>query len=152
MTIPEQIDHDIKEAMKARQADKLSVLRLLKAAVKNAAIEKGGQGGVLDDTEATAVIRKQVKQRQDSVESFEKGGRPELAAKERAEIETLQTYLPQALSAAELTRLVDEAIAETGATGKAQMGLVMKALGPKVDGRADGRTLSQEVQKRLEGK
>jgi uncharacterized protein YqeY len=151
MTIPEQIDNDIKEAMKARQADKLSVLRMLKAAVKNAAIEKGGQAGVLDDVEATAVIRKQVKQRQDSVESFDKGGRPELAAKERAEIETLQAYLPQALSGEELTRLVDEAIAETGATGKAQMGAVMKALGPKVAGRADGKTLSLEVQKRLAG-
>jgi uncharacterized protein YqeY len=149
MTIPEQIDHDIKEAMKARAADKLSVLRLLKAAIKNAAIEKGGQAGVLDDVEATAVIRKQVKQRQDSVESFNKGGRPELAAKERTEIETLQAYLPQGLSPEELTRLVDEAIAETGATGKAQMGLVMKALAPKVAGRADGKTLSLEVQKRL---
>ena len=151
MSISEQIDHDIKEAMKARQADKLSVLRMLKAAVKNAAIEKGGQAGVLDDVEATVVIRKQVKQRQDSVESFEKGGRAELAARERVEIEVLQAYLPQALSPVELTRLVDEAIAETGATGKAQMGLVMKALGPKVAGRADGKTLSQEVQKRLAG-
>jgi uncharacterized protein YqeY len=149
MTIPEQIDHDIKEAMKARAADKLSVLRLLKAAIKNAALEQGGQAGVLDDVEATAVIRKQVKQRQDSVESFDKGGRPELAAKERTEIETLQAYLPQGLSREELTRLVDEAIAETGATGKAQMGLVMKALAPKVAGRADGKTLSLEVQKRL---
>ncbi len=87
MTISEQVDHDIKEAMKARQADRLSVLRLLKSAVKNAAIEKGGQAGVLDDAEATAVIRKQVKQRQDSIESFEKGSRPELAAKEKAEID-----------------------------------------------------------------
>ena len=149
MTIPEQIDHDLKEAMKAREADKLSVLRLLKSALKNAAIEKGGQAGVLDDAEATAVIRKQVKQRQDSVESFEKGGRPELAAKEKTEIELLNTYLPQALSPDELSRLIDEAVAETGATGKAQMGAVMKALQPKVAGRADGRTLSQEVQKRL---
>jgi uncharacterized protein YqeY len=151
MTIPAQIDNDIKEAMKARAADKLSVLRLLKAAIKNAAIEKGGQAGVLDDVEATAVIRKQVKQRQDSVESFEKGDRPELAAKERAEIEALRSYLPPGLSPEELSRLVDEAIAETGATGKAQMGLVMKALGPKVAGRADGKTLSLEVQKRLAG-
>ncbi len=149
MTIPEQIDHDLKEAMKARAADKLSVLRLLKSAIKNAAIEKGGQTGVLDDAEATAVIRKQVKQRQDSVESFEKGGRPELAAKEKTEIDLLNTYLPQALSAEELARFIDEAVAETGATGKAQMGAVMKALQPKVAGRADGRTLSQEVQKRL---
>ncbi len=149
MTISEQIDSDLKDAMKARAADKLSVLRLLKSAVKNAAIEKGGQAGVLDDAEATAVIRKQVKQRQDSVESFEKGGRPELAAKEKMEIDLLNTYLPQALSADELARLIDEAIAETGTTGKAQMGAVMKALQPKVAGRADGRTLSQEVQKRL---
>ena len=149
MTIPEQVDHDLKEAMKARAADRLSVLRMLKAAIKNAAIEKGGQAGVLDDAEATAVIRKQVKQRQDSIEGFEKGNRPELAAKEKAEIEVLNTYLPQALSPDELGRLVDEAIAEVGATGKAQMGAVMKALTPKVAGRADGRTLSQEVQKRL---
>ena len=149
MSITDQIDHDLKDAMKARDADKLSVLRLLKSAIKNAAIEKGGQAGVLDDTEATAVIRKQVKQRQDSVESFEKGGRAELAAKEKTEIDLLNTYLPQALSADELSRLIDEAIAETGATGKAQMGAVMKALQPKVAGRADGRTLSQEVQKRL---
>ena len=149
MTLSEQVDHDIKEAMKAKQADRLGVLRLLKAAIKNAALEKGGQAGVLDDAEATAVIRKQVKQRQDSIEGFEKGNRPELAAKEKAEIETLNTYLPQALSPEELGRLVDEAIAKAGATGKAQMGAVMKALTPKVAGRADGRTLSQEVQKRL---
>ena len=149
MTIPEQVDHDLKEAMKAREADRLSVLRMLKAAIKNAAIEKGGQAGVLDDTEATAVVRKQVKQRQDSIAAFEKGNRPELAAKEQAEIVTLEKYLPQALGPEELGRLVDEAIAEVGATGKAQMGAVMKALGPKVAGRADGKTLSQAVQQRL---
>ena len=149
MSITEQIDHDLKEAMKARAVDKLSVLRLLKAAIKNAAIEKGGQSGVLDDAEATAVIRKQVKQRQDSIESFEKGGRPELADKERAEITLLQTYLPQSLPPDELARLINDAIAETGATTKAQMGAVMKALQPKVAGRADGKTLSQAVQARL---
>ena len=149
MTIPEQVDHDLKEAMKAREADRLSVLRMLKAAIKNAAIEKGGQAGVLDDMEATAVIRKQVKQRQDSIATFEQGNRPELAAKEKAEIATLEKYLPQALSPEELGRLVAEAITEVGATGKAQMGAVMKALGPKVAGRADGKTLSQEVQRRL---
>ncbi len=149
MSITEQIDHDLKEAMKAKAVDKLSVLRLLKAAVKNAAIEKGGQSGVLDDPEATAVIRKQVKQRQDSIESFEKGGRAELADKERAEITLLQTYLPQSLPPDELARLINDAIAETGATTKAQMGAVMKALQPKVAGRADGKTLSQAVQARL---
>ena len=149
MTIPEQIDHDLKEAMKAKAVDKLSVLRLLKAAIKNAAIEKGGQAGVLDNTEATAVIRKQVKQRQDSIEGFVKGNRPELADKERAEIDVLNTYLPQALSPDELGRLINDAIAETGATTKAQMGVVMKALQTKVAGRADGKTLSQAVQARL---
>ncbi len=149
MSISEQIDQDIKEAMKAKLADKLSVLRMLKAAVKNAAIEKGGMSAQLDDTEATAIIRKQVKQRQDAVESFVKGDRPELAEKERSEIVLLNTYLPQALSSEELGALVEEAIRETGATGKAQMGAVMKALQPKVAGRADGKTLSQEVQKRL---
>ena len=149
MSITEQIDHDIKEAMKAKQADKLSVLRMLKAAVKNAAIEKGGLSAQLDDLEATAIIRKQVKQRQDAIESFGKGDRPELAEKERTEMELLNTYLPKALSAEELGALIDEAIRETGATGKAQMGVVMKAVQPKVAGRADGKTLSQEVQKRL---
>ena len=149
MSISEQIDSDLKDAMRAKAAEKLSVLRLLKAAIKNAAIEKGGQAGVLDNTEATAVIRKQVKQRQDSIESFEKGGRPELADKERAEITILQTYLPQSLPPDELARLINDAIAETGATTKAQMGAVMKALAPKVAGRADGKTLSQAVQQRL---
>ena len=149
MSIAEQIDHDIKDAMKAKQADKLSVLRMLKAAVKNAAIEKGGLSAVLDDAEATAIVRKQVKQRHDAVESFTKGDRPELADKERAEIDLLNVYLPKALSADELNALIDAAIAETGATGKAQMGAVMKAVQPKVAGRADGKTLSQLVQQRL---
>ena len=149
MTFSEQIDHDLKEAMKARQADRLAVLRMLKSALKNAAIEKGGAAAVLDDTEAVAVIRKQVKQRQDSVEGFEKGGRLELAAKEKAEIEVLNTYLPKQLSSEELSGLVREAIAEAGATSKAQMGAVMKIATAKAAGRADGRALSQEVQKLL---
>ena len=83
------------------------------------------------------------------MESFTKGDRPELAEKERAEIEMLNAYLPAGLSAEELGALVDEAIKDTGATGKAQMGFVMKALGPKIAGRADGKTVSAEVQKRL---
>ncbi|MBA3833901.1 MAG: GatB/YqeY domain-containing protein, partial [Chthoniobacterales bacterium] len=91
----------------------------------------------------------QVKQRQDSIESFERGGRAELAEKEKSEISILNGYLPAALSGEEIGRLVRETIAETGATSKAQMGAVMKALGPKVAGQADGRTLSQEVQRQL---
>jgi uncharacterized protein YqeY len=103
----------------------------------------------LDDAETTQVIRKQVKQRQDSIESFEKGGRPELAAKEKDELTILQAYLPQGLNADELAKIVGETISELGATSKAQMGAVMKALQEKVAGRADGKTLSQEVQRQL---
>jgi uncharacterized protein YqeY len=117
--------------------------------LKYAAIEKSGIEGELDDAEATQVIRKQVKQRQDSIESFEKGGRAELAEKEKRELEVLNQYLPAAMSREELSRLVREVIAEVGATSKAQMGAVMKALTPKIAGRADGRTVSQEVQQQL---
>ena len=151
MTFQEQIDHDLKEAMKAKQVERLAVLRLLKSALKNTAIEKGGADTVLDDQEARVVIRKQVKQRQDSVEGFEKGGRPELAAKEKAEIEILNAYLPKQLSSEELVELVKSAIAEAGATSKAQMGSVMKIATAKAAGCADGRALSQEVQKQLGG-
>ncbi len=149
MTVEERIDSDLKAAMRARETQKLGVLRMLKSALKNAAIEKGGAGASLEDAEATQVIRKQVKQRQDSIESFEKGGRTELAEKEKAEMAILQQYLPAALSGEELVRLVRETIAELGATSKAEMGAVMKAMGPKVGGRADGRTVSQEVQRQL---
>lgn len=135
--------------MRAKDAAKLSVLRLLKAALKNAAIEKVGADGDLSDVDATAVIRKQVKQRQDSIASFEQGGRLELAEKEKAEIAVLNDYLPQAMGAEELTRIISETIKEVGASSRAQMGAVMKALGPKVAGRADGKTLSAEVQKQL---
>jgi len=147
MTLQERIDPDLKDAMRAKEAGKLSVLRGLKSALKYAAIEKADAG--LDDAAAVQVIRKQVKQRQDSIESFEKGGRPELAAKEKEELEILNAYLPKGLSAEELSALVRETIAELGATSKAQMGAVMKALQAKVAGRADGKTLSAEVQKQL---
>jgi hypothetical protein len=151
MTIQQRIDSDMKDAMRAKDAAKLSVLRMLKSAVKNAAIEKGGATAELDDAEATQVIRKQVKQRQDSIESFESGGRPELAAKEKEELAVLNAYLPQAMNTDELAAAVRETIAETGATSRAQMGAVMKALQTKLAGRADGKTLSQEVQRQLAG-
>ena len=149
MLIQDQIDNDIKDSMRAKAAEKLSVLRLLKSALKNASIEKGGAEAKLDDPESMAVIRKQVKQRQDSVEGFEKGGRPELAAKEKAEMEMLNTYLPKAMSESDLGALVADSIAETGATSKAQMGAVMKVATAKAAGRVDGKTLSQAVQKAL---
>jgi uncharacterized protein len=149
MTLQERIDNDLKEAMRAKDAGRLGVLRMLKSALKYAAIEKGDGG--LDDAATSQVIRKQVKQRLDSIESFEKGGRPELAAKEKEELAILNAYLPKGLSADELAALVRETIAEVGATSKAQMGAVMKALQGKVAGRADGKTLSVEVQKQLSG-
>jgi uncharacterized protein YqeY len=135
--------------MRARDASTLGVLRMLKSALKYSAIEKGGAESLLDDAEVVQVIRKQVKQRQDSIESFEKGGRPELAAKEKDELAILSAFLPQAMSADDLAKIVRETIGEVGATSKAQMGAVMKALQGKVAGRADGKTLSQEVQRQL---
>ena len=135
--------------MRARDAAKLGVLRMLKSALKYAAIEKSGAEVELSDTEAIQVIRKQAKQRQDSIESFEKGSRAELAAKEKEELSILQSYLPQAMSADELGKVVRETIAEIGVTSKAQMGAVMKVLQTKVAGRADGKTLSQEVSRQL---
>lgn len=149
MTIQQRIDSDLKDAMRAKEAGKLTVLRMLKSALKYAALEKAGAEGELDEAEAVQVIRKQVKQRQDSIESFEKGDRPELAAKEKEELALLNVYLPQAMSGEELTEAVRGAIAEVGATSRAQMGAVMKVLQEKLAGRADGKTLSQEVQRQL---
>jgi uncharacterized protein len=150
MTIQEEIDADLKDAMRSRDAERLSVLRMVKSALTNAAIEKRGVTGGLADSEAVGVIRKQVKQRRDSIESFEKGGRPELAAKERKEIEFLTEYLPQPLEEDEINQLVKDAIAEGGATSKAQMGAVMKIATEKAEGRVEGKKLSQAVQKALE--
>jgi uncharacterized protein len=149
MTLQEKIDSDLKEAMKAKEAERLSVLRMVKSAMMNVAIEKHGAGGKLADSDAIAVLRKQVKQRRDSVAGFEKGGRPELAEKERREIGILSSYLPQPLTAEEVASIVQAAIAESGASSKAQMGQVMKIVNEKAAGRADGRTLSEAVQKAL---
>ena len=143
------MDVDLKDAMRARDATKLGVLRMLKSAMKYAAIEKSGAEAEISEAEAVQVIRKQVKQRQDSIESFEKGGRPELAAKEKEELSVLSGYLPQQMATEELTKIVRDTIAELNATSKAQMGAVMKALQAKISGRVDGKTLSQEVQKQL---
>ena len=151
MNLSERVDSDLKTAMREKAATKLGVLRMLKAAVTNATIEKGGADSKLTDAEAIQVIRKQVKQRQDSIESFEKGGRTELAAKEKEELSILQSYLPQGMSADEISKVVRETITEVGASSKAQMGAVMKALQAKVAGRADGKTLSAEVQRQLNG-
>ena len=145
MDFQARIDQDLKEAMKAREAERLGVLRMLKSALKMASIEQGGAEARLDDAAALAVVRKEMKKRQDSIDGFEKGNRPDLAAKEKAEAEILQQYLPQPLSPDELQALVATVIAELGATSKAQMGQVMKAATERAAGRADGRALSAAV-------
>jgi len=150
MSIQERIDSDLKDAMRAKDTTKLGVLRMLKSALKYAAIAKSDAEAELSEAEAAQVIRKQAKQRQDSIESFEKGGRAELAKKEKEELSILNAYLPQAMSADELAKVVRETIGEVGATSKTQMGAVMKALQAKVAGRVDGKALSTEVQKQLQ--
>src|SRR5215472_16984143 len=127
MTLEERVDSDLKEAMRGKDTTKLGALRMLKSALKYAAIAKSGAEAELSDAEAVQVIRKQAKQRQDSIESFEKGGRAELADKEKEELTTLNAYLPQSMSADELAKIVRETIAQLGVTSKAQMGAVMKA-------------------------
>src|SRR4051794_39134590 len=144
MTLQQRVDSDLKESMRAKDTTKLGVLRMLKSALKYAAIAKSDAEAELSDAEAVQVIRKQAKQRQDSIESFKKGGRAELAEKEKEELAVLNTYLPQGMTADELAKIVRETIAEIGATSKSQMGAVMKALQAKVGGRADGKALSSE--------
>ncbi len=140
---------DIKTAMKAKDQVALTTLRALKSAIKNAAIEKGGADAVLDDAESMAVIRKQIKQRQDSITQFEGAGRPELAEGEKAEIVVLEKYLPTPLTQEEIEAIVAAAISETGASSKADMGKVMKLAQEKAEGRADGKVLSGLVAKAL---
>lgn len=144
-----QITDDIKTAMRAKDTTALNSLRALKSALTNAAIEKGGLGTELDEPEILAVIRKQIKQRQDSIAQFEKAGRPELAENEKAEIEILSKYLPAALTEEQMLAIIEQAVSETGATSKADMGKVMKRSQELAEGRADGKLLSGAVMKRL---
>ena len=144
-----RIPEDIKTAMRAKDTLALNALRALKSALMNAAIEKGNLSVELDESEVLAVVRKQIKQRVDSCEQFEKAGRAELAATEKTEIEILSRYLPAALGDEQLAAIVEQAVAETGATGKADMGKVMKRVQELAEGRADGKSLSAAVMKRL---
>ena len=149
MSLVAQIDADLKAAMIARDAEKLSVLRMLKSAVKYASIEKGGADSVPSDIEVTAVVRREAKKREDSITQFTAAGRDDLASKEKVELEFLKSFLPAQLTPEKMEQLVKEAIAEVGATSKAQMGSVMKAAQAKAAGQADGKALSQLVQKLL---
>lgn len=149
MSFSAQLTEDIKNAMKARDTMTLNVVRGLKSALKYAAIEKLGAEGELADVDALAVVRKEIKKRQDSVASYEQASRQDLAEVEKAEIAVLEKYLPAAMSAAEITTLVESVIAKLGASSKKEMGSVMKVLQELTAGRADGKTLSSEVSKRL---
>ena len=143
--LTEQIRADLTESMKARTAERTSTLRMVQAALKNEQINVGHE---LSDEEALAVIRKGIKQRQDSVEQYTKGNRPELAAKEQSEIEILKSYMPPELSQAELESGLREIIASTGAQSKKDMGKVMKEATARYKGRADGKKI-QEIVGRL---
>jgi uncharacterized protein YqeY len=147
MSLQERISQEIKAAMLARDADRLSALRMLKSALGYALIEKKTEN--LPDAEVVALVQKEVKKRRDSVEQFEKGGRAELAAKEKQEIAVLESFLPQPLSADVLEKLVRDTISELGATSKKDMGGVIKAVQAKAAGRADGKTISGLVGKLL---
>ncbi len=147
MSLKDQIIADMTAAMKAKDAAKTSTLRMLKAAITNR--EKEG-GGALTDEDVQKLLRSQVKQRRDSVEQYEKGGRPELAAKEQAEIAVIEAYLPQAASQEEIDAAVTAAIASTGATSMKDMGAVMKVSMANLAGKnADGKVVSETVKKKL---
>jgi uncharacterized protein len=145
--LTDQLAADLKSAMLAKDTVRTSALRMLKSAVEYYKIEKKQEN--VTDTDVTAVIKKQIKQRQDSIEGFEKGGRTDLADKEKAELTILKSYLPEEISQAQLEGIVTAAIAEVGAATKADMGKVMKAIQAKTAGRADNRLVSQLVSAKL---
>lgn len=147
--ISARITEDMKTAMKAKDTVALNVVRALKSAIKYAAIEKHGADGDLDDAEALVVVRREIKKRQDSISQFETAGRTDLADNEKAEVVVLEKYLPAAMSEADLIKLVEDAIAETGAASKKDMGKVMKLVQERSEGRADNKLISTEVSKRL---
>ena len=140
---------DLKEAMKAKDSAKLTVLRSLKTALTNLTIDKVGAGGELDTSLEIGVIRTAIKQRQDSIKQFEEAGRQELADNEKTEIAILEAYLPAAMTDDEVAAMIDAAIAEVGATSRKEMGAVMKLLQEKAEGRVDNKTLSSGVAAKL---
>jgi uncharacterized protein YqeY len=147
MALIDQIGEDIKAAMRSKDQARLMPLRMAKAALMNREVEKGR---ALDDTEAQQVIASLIKQRKDSVEQFTSGGRPELAARETAEIATLEAYVPPALDPAVIEQAVDEVVRETGATSAKDLGRVMKGVMGKLAGRgADGKTINEIVRRKL---
>lgn len=146
MSLKDEISSQMKEAMKAKEQAKVACLRMAMAAIKNREIEIKG---IADDAECIKVLTKLAKQRNESIEMYKKGGRDELAEKETAELKIIESFLPEAMGEAELAKLISETIAEVEAAGPKDMGKVMKAIGPKIAGRADGRTVSEAVKAEL---
>jgi len=147
MSLQQRVNDELKSSMLARQAVRTGTLRMLKSALGYAQIEKKTE--TLSDADVMAMIQREAKKRRDSIEEFEKAGRTEMAANEKAELEVLTEYLPKALSAEELESLIREVITEVGATSKKDMGAVMKVAQSKVDGRADGKSVSALVSRLL---
>ena len=148
MSLKDRITEDMKAAMRARQAERLSAIRLLLAAIKQREIDSRTEA---DDAAVLAIVEKLIKQRKDSIAQFDAGGRADLVAKETAEVEVLAAYLPQQMSEAEVGAAIDAAISELGATGPAAMGKVMGLLKPRLAGRADIGQVSAVVKRRLAG-
>jgi uncharacterized protein YqeY len=146
VTLKTQIQDDVKDAMRARDKERIGALRLLSAAIKQIEVDTRED---LDDAGVLAVLDKMSKQRRESLEQYEKAGREDLANQERFELEVIANYLPEPLSDAEIAALVDQAIADTGASGMQDMGKVMGQLKPQVQGRADMKALSGLVRERL---
>jgi len=147
MALLERLTQEIKAAMLAKDADRLSTLRLLKSAIGYAQIERKNEN--LPDSEIIGIVQKEVKKRRDAIEQYERGGRAELAARENQEISVLESFLPEPLTPAELEQLIRDAIQETGATNRKQMGPVIKSVQAKAAGRADGQTISALVARLL---
>ena len=141
-----RITDDVKSAMKAKEKDRLAALRLITAAIKQREVDERIE---LDDTQVLAVLDKMVKQRKDSIDQYQKAGRDELAAKEQAEIDIIQEFMPAQLSDDEISALIDEAIAATGAAEMKDMGKVMGVLKPKLQGRADMGAVSSKIKTKL---
>lgn len=147
MSLLERLNNDMKEAMKSKEKDKLSVIRMIKASLQNEGIKLGKKE--LSEEEELTVLSREVKQRKDSLQEFEKAGREDLVEKIRTELQYVEAYLPKQLSEEELSEIVKETIFETGAASKADMGKVMAAIMPKVKGKADGSLVNKLVQQHL---
>ncbi|MEH7108630.1 MULTISPECIES: GatB/YqeY domain-containing protein [Bacillaceae] len=147
MSLLERLNNDMKQAMKSKEKDKLSVIRMIKASMQNEAIKLGVKE--LSESDELTILSRELKQRKDSLHEFDKAGRPDLVEKLRTELTIVELYMPKQLSEEELSEIVKETIAEVGAKSKAEMGKVMSAIMPKVKGKADGALVNKFVQQHL---